>query len=52
MVTEKKTFKDYMILYMYIAQGQGQITLGDNSFIIITRVCYFDHAFKVSAISH
>ena len=24
-VSEKKTFKDYMILYMYIAQVQGQI---------------------------
>ena len=25
-VSEKKTFKNYTILYMYIAQGQGQIT--------------------------
>ena len=25
-VFEKKTFKDFMILYLYIAQGQGQIT--------------------------
>ena len=25
-VSEKKTFKDFMILYMYIAKGQGQIT--------------------------
>ena len=24
-VSEKKTFKKYTILYMYIAQGQGQI---------------------------
>ena len=24
--SEKKTFKDFMILYLYIAQGQGQIT--------------------------
>ena len=24
-VSEKKTFKDFTILYMYIAQGQGQI---------------------------
>ena len=23
-VSEKKTFKDYTILYMYIAQGQGR----------------------------
>ena len=30
-VLEKKTFKNYTILYMYIAQGQGQITLrGQN----------------------
>ena len=29
-VSEKKTFKDYEILYMYIAQGQGQIMLGDK----------------------
>ena len=27
-VLEKKTFKDFMILYQYIAQGQGQITPG------------------------
>ena len=25
-VPEMKTFKDFTILYMYIAQGQGQIT--------------------------
>ena len=25
-VTEKKKFKDYEILYLYIAQGQGRIT--------------------------
>ena len=24
-VSEKKTFKDFIILYMYIAQGQGQL---------------------------
>ena len=29
MVSEKKIFKNYTILYMYIAQGQGQITPGD-----------------------
>ena len=27
-VSEKKTFKDYQILYMYISQGQGWITPG------------------------
>ena len=25
-VSEKETFKDFRILYMYIAEGQGQIT--------------------------
>ena len=25
-VSEKKTFKDFMVLYLYIAQGQEQIT--------------------------
>ena len=34
MVSGKKTFKDYIILCTYIAQGQGQIVLGDSSFII------------------
>ena len=28
----KKAFKNYTILYMYIAQGQGQITLGEKNF--------------------
>ena len=31
-VSEKKTFKNYTILYMYIAQGQGQITLWGQKF--------------------
>ena len=42
-VSEKKTFKDYEILYMYIAQGQGQITQEDKILIVTKRVCYFDH---------
>ena len=29
-VSEKQTFKNYTILYMYIALGQGQITKGQN----------------------
>ena len=41
-VLEKKTFKDYEILYMFIAKGQGQITLGDKILIVTKRVCYFD----------
>ena len=42
-VSEKKAFKDYEIPYMYIAKGQGQITLGDKILIETGRVCYFDH---------
>ena len=42
-VSEKKTFKDYKTLYMYIAQGQGQITQEDKILIVTKRVCYFDH---------
>ena len=38
-VTEKKTFKDYEILY--IAQGQGQTTLGDKILLVTERVSYF-----------
>ena len=39
----EKAFKDYAILYMYIAQAQRQITPGDKFFIVTKRVCYFDH---------
>ena len=31
-VSEKKTFKNNTILYMYIAQEQGQITLREQNF--------------------
>ena len=31
-IFEKKTFKNYTILYMYIAQGQGQITPRGQNF--------------------
>ena len=31
-VSEKNTFKNYTILYMYIAQWQGQITLKGQNF--------------------
>ena len=31
-VVSEKTFKNYTILYMYIAQGQGQITLRGQKF--------------------
>ena len=42
-VSGKKTFEDYEILYMYIDQGQGQMSLGDKNLIATKRVCYFDH---------
>ena len=42
-VSDKKTCKDYKILYMYIAHGQGQITLRNKILIATKRVCYFDH---------
>ena len=32
MVSEKKTFKDYTVLYKYISIGQGQITLYVQNF--------------------
>ena len=31
-VSDKKTFKNYTILHMYIAQGQGQITPTKQNF--------------------
>ena len=31
-VSEKKTFKDFMTLYLYIALGQGQETLRGQNF--------------------
>ena len=42
-VVSEKMFKDYEILYMYIAQRQGQITQKDKILIVTKRVCYFDH---------
>ena len=39
----EKRLKDYEILYMYIAQGQGADNLGDKIFIVTERVCYSDH---------
>ena len=31
-ILEKKTFKYFMVLYLYIAQGQGQITPSGQNF--------------------
>ena len=42
-VSEKKTFKGYAILDMYIAHGQGQITTGNIIWIVTKRIGYFDH---------
>ena len=41
--SEKKMFKDYKTLYVYIDQWQGQKTLGDKISIVTKRICYFDH---------
>ena len=44
----EKTFNDYIILYMYIAQGEGQVTLGGQNFdkilTIIKKFYYFNLA--------
>ena len=40
--SEKKTFKDYAILYMYIVQRQGQMTPRDTILIVTKMVCYSD----------
>ena len=37
---EKKTFKDYEILYMYIAQGQSELTEREKILIVTKTVCY------------
>ena len=39
----EKMFKDYEILYMYIAKGQRQITPRDKIFVGTKSVCYSDH---------
>ena len=41
-VSEKK-FKNYTILYMFIVQGQGQITPGDKILIVTKMFYYFYH---------
>ena len=32
MILEKKTLKNFMVLYLYIAHGQGQITFRGQNF--------------------
>ena len=47
-VTEKKTFKNNIILYMYIAQGQGQITIWGQNFDSTTKMFYYFNSYIVS----
>ena len=42
-VSEKKTFKDFMVLYLYIAVKQVQITPGDKTMILSKTFYYFYH---------
>ena len=42
-ISEKKTFQDFEILYMYIAQEQGQLTPRDKISVVTKSVGYFDH---------
>ena len=50
-IKEKKTYKDYMILYIYVTQGQRQITPGDKILIVTNKFYHFNHTLYVSAIS-
>ena len=43
-VSENKTFKNYPILYMNIAQGQGQTTTRGQNLIITKMFYYFNHS--------
>ena len=42
-VSEKKTFKDYTILYIYKAKGQGRITVGEQKFDCNLEFYVFNH---------
>ena len=42
-VSEEKTFKNYTILNMYVARGQGQTTPGGKILIVIRKFYYFHH---------
>ena len=42
-LSEKKMFKDFMFLYLYIAQGQGQITSRGKHLILTKTFYYFNH---------
>ena len=47
----EKTFNNYTILYIYVAQWKEQITSSDKNLIIIKMFYYFNHTLQVSAIS-
>ena len=40
-ISEKKTFKDSTILYMYIAQGEGRYSRKDKILILTKKFHYF-----------
>ena len=42
-ISEKKTFQDFEILYIFIAQEQVQLTAGDWILVVTKSVGYFDH---------
>ena len=42
-VVSQKTFKIYTVLYMYTAQGQGQIPAEDKTLIVTNGFYYFNH---------
>ena len=50
-VSEKKTFKYYIILYTYIAQGLINNPQRDKILIVTKRFYYFNHTLQISAIS-
>ena len=50
-VSEKKTFKHYKILYMCMAQGQGQINSRWHILIVTNTFYYFNHTWQGLAIS-
>ena len=47
----KKTLKDYMILNIYIAQGQGCITARGQNFRCSWQICNFNNTMEISAIN-
>ena len=42
-VLEKKTHTGFKVLYLYIAQGQGQITTRGKTLILTLTFYYFNH---------